>query len=84
MVSDDIVTRLREPCSWVESTHTRFGLDQERAEAAEEIEALRLLGDLMRNTIVNLYEGKRLPEDVSDLLGSWDVARDGLGNGNLA
>ena len=41
MVTDDIVTRLREPCSWVESTHTRFGLDQERAEAADEIEQLR-------------------------------------------
>ena len=77
MVSDDIVDRLREPCSWIGSTYTLFELDQERAEASEEIEALRLLGDLMRNTIINTYDGKELPEDVSDLLGSWEVIRNG-------
>jgi len=38
----------------------------------EDLRYAHHLGEMMRNVITNVYSGRGLPEDVADLLHTWD------------
>lgn len=46
-------------------------------EAADEIEQLRTLGDMLATTVQSLLQGHEMPEDVGDLLFFWEELRGG-------